>query len=58
MSIFDQKRMKIRFYQNFGLSIVLDVKMVTEKLLEGILCVLGDTSKRQRHVNRVNLKKV
>jgi hypothetical protein len=32
MSMFDQKRLKIRFFQNDGLSIVLDVKIVTEKL--------------------------
>jgi hypothetical protein len=53
MSIFDQKRLKIRFFQNFGLSIVLVVKIVTEKWLEGKLCVLGDTSKRRRRTLRV-----
>jgi hypothetical protein len=54
MSIFDQKRLKIRFFfQNFGLSMVLDVKIVTEKLLEGKPCVLGDTSKRRRRALRV-----
>jgi hypothetical protein len=31
MSIFDQQRMKIRIFQNFGLCIVSDVKIVTEK---------------------------
>jgi hypothetical protein len=31
MSIFDQKRIKIRFFQNFGLCIVSDVNIVTEK---------------------------
>jgi hypothetical protein len=44
MSVFDQKRMKIRFFQNLSLCIVSDVKIVTRKLLEGILCILGDTS--------------
>jgi hypothetical protein len=34
MSIFDQKRMKIRILQNFGLCIVLDVNIVTEKKVE------------------------
>jgi hypothetical protein len=48
MSIFDQKHMKIRFFQNFGPSIVLDDKIVTEKMLEGKFCVLGDTNKRRR----------
>jgi hypothetical protein len=45
--------MKIRFFQNFGISIVLDVKIVTEKLLEGKLCILGDTSKRRRRMLRI-----
>jgi hypothetical protein len=31
ISFFDQKRMKIRFFQNFGLCIVSDVNIVTEK---------------------------
>jgi hypothetical protein len=53
ISILDQKRLKIRFFQNFGLSIVLDDEIVTEKLLEGKLCVLGDTSKRRRRALRV-----
>jgi hypothetical protein len=34
MSIFDQKGMKIRFFQNFDLSIVSDVNKVTEKIAE------------------------
>jgi hypothetical protein len=32
MSIFDQKRMKIRIFQNFGLCIVSDVNIVTKKV--------------------------
>jgi hypothetical protein len=52
MSVFDQKRMKIRFFQNFGLCIVSDVNKVARKLLEGILCILGDTSKSRRHALR------
>jgi hypothetical protein len=53
MSIFDQNRMKIRLFQNFGLIIVLDAKILTEKLLEGKICVLGDTSRRRRRALRV-----
>jgi hypothetical protein len=53
MSVFDQKRMKIRFFQNYVLSIVLVVKIVTKKLLEGKLYVIGDTSKRCRRALRV-----
>jgi hypothetical protein len=48
MSVFDQKQMKIRFFQNLGLFIVSDVKIVARKLLEGILCILDETSKRRR----------
>jgi hypothetical protein len=49
MSIFDLKRMKIRFFQNFGLY-ASDVNKVTENVLEGKLCI--------HSANRVNLKKV
>jgi hypothetical protein len=42
---FDQKRMQIRFFQNLSLCIASDVKIVAKKLLEGKLCILGDTSK-------------
>jgi hypothetical protein len=66
MSVFDQKRMKLRLFQNLSLCIVSDVKIVARKLLEGILCILGDTSisvagarcVSSCTVNRVNLKKV
>jgi hypothetical protein len=53
MSIFDQKRKKIRFFQKYGLSIVLDVKIVTEKLLEVILCIFGYINKRRRRALRI-----
>jgi hypothetical protein len=53
MSIFDQKRMKIRFFQNFDLCIVSDVNMVTEKQLRGKICILCDASKRRRRALRI-----
>jgi hypothetical protein len=53
MSIFDQKRMKIKFFQNVGLGIVSDVNIVTEKLLKGKICILCDTSKRRRRALRI-----
>jgi hypothetical protein len=58
MSIFDQKRMKIRIFQNFGLCIVSDVNIVTENKLKCKICILCDTSKRRRRALHIVVYRV